>query len=226
MIRYITELLHKQLGIRRRDIIFTCLSFGLFFFFQNVVLNWCLQLASINYNQIVLANGKKYDVQYALLKQENDNLKTLLALKEEHPKQKIIFAKALTNIYNASTFWALCQDSAHIEQGMTVWSKDKLIGDRLIGFVLEKNGNYVKIAPITHPKAKFSAQTANETGVLVRGNGQKLEIVMHNSETVPTDTIVFYKVENTEMLLKVGMIKDRKTISVPPFAGVKWICIS
>ncbi len=242
--RALKNYLYGKISIRGRDIVFCAILFALFYIAKDFILKKYLEFSFVPYNVVLLADfsssnaksgGQKYDMQNALLKKENEELREMLNLPQELP-YKIVFAKVLTNIYAGSDFWVLVKDASLVHKGMIVWARhtnsarllDNLstsskkydIGPRLIGFVQQVNGQYVKVRPITHLFSRFSAQTIDGDGVLVKGNMRSLDIILSNKQELKDGQIVVY-----DNWLKVGIVCG-KHVECLDFAKIRWVYIN
>lgn len=233
----LTNWLYRKAKLRRRDLIFVAFFFGIFYFSKNFILESYLKIASKSYNENLVSKNlgpeyKKYlknDFEKALLIKENERLKKLLNLPiekyniEKHKKQ-VIFAKILTNIFSSSSFWVVVTDSSKIKKSAQVWVYEFDNGisyQRLIGFVESINGSYIKVLPITHNKIRFSAQTMNGVGLLLKGNNRKLKIILTNIENMKDLIGQIVMLDNK----LVGKIVNKNEIVLKNFANIKWVCI-
>jgi len=236
LIRWIKHFLYKKIAIRRRDILFIVFFFSLFYVTKDIILSAYLKFSAAPYAIGQVLVNKEYDIQKALLKKENEELRELLSLQQE-VKRKIVFGRVMTNIYAGSSFWVIVKDSSLIKKGMIVWAQqslkqtsllDKLykvgkedikVGYRLIGFVELVQNGYVKVRPVTHVSSRFSAQTVDGDGLLLKGNMRGMDIVVMNNLKTAGKVLVVY-----ENGLKIGVING-KHVDCLDFAGIKWVCI-
>lgn len=262
--RYLKNWLYRKAAIRRRDIIFIVFFIGIFYLLKPYIIGAYLKLLSEGYDSLIVFSQsekvqKTYDVEKAMLAQENVMLHQLLNLPYKK-RSKVIFGKVMTNIYSSSSFWILVKDSTKIKEEMPVWApdirqksllsanlekneninnikffekdkkksedrfasaiKDQEVANRLIGFVQSINGNYIKIRPITHYKARFSAKTTDGIGMLLKGNGKGLDIVLANAEKLPENELILF-----DEKLVVAVIKNQQ-VKYQDFASITWVGIS
>ncbi len=220
--RFFKKFIYKRFAIHRRDIVFCLVFFILFFSFKNMLITYYLQISAKHYVRNFTIDDKSYDFQSAVLVEENKHLKQLLDLPKEKGK-KIIFGKVLNNIYANSPFWAYFMEADKIKQDDVVWYQDMKIGKRLIGFVIDKKNNFVRIKPITHPSVRFSAQTMEGIGLLLKGHVVNCKIMLFNSNEInnAVNSLVVY-----DDYLKVGILRNNHSVDIKDFINIKVICVS
>lgn len=220
-LNYTKRVIHNKYGIHRRDIFVFITFFAIFFLAKEQIIESYLNIAAKKYIKI---NGiSTIDLSKLALQQENAELKHLLALDNQakSAEHEVVFAKVLSNIYSSTTFWIYVKDSSKIKKNQAVWCDDSRIGKRIIGFVEYIHKNYVKVIPITHKNAKFSAKTLDGSNLLLQGNNLRCKIILSSSEHVAENSLVIF-----DDIFKVGITRNDQTVECKEFKGIKFVCIN